>query len=149
MERYWEGGRLYLLYAVAGGGAYLAMAAMGLAGLGCALGPDTPEINLRHEPYSVARTYWARRGGQVILAALERRIGGKGSKLARMQRLGCEVPAWFGIEAEVTGGFLRRGERIYEVPISYKARSREEGKKITWKDGIKAILTIIRFRFTD
>src|SRR5262245_48615631 len=37
----------------------------------------------------------------------------------------------FGIEAEVTGKLLRRGERIYEVPISYRARSREEGKKIT------------------
>ena len=45
----------------------------------------------------------------------------------------------FGIEAEVTGGFLRRGERIYEVPISYKARSREEGKKITWVDGVEAL----------
>ena len=52
----------------------------------------------------------------------------------------------FGIEAEVTGGFLRRGERIYEVPISYKARSREEGKKITWVDGVEALWILLRVR---
>ena len=52
----------------------------------------------------------------------------------------------FGIEAEVTGGLLRRGERIYEVPISYKARSREEGKKITWLDGVDALWILLRIR---
>ncbi len=52
----------------------------------------------------------------------------------------------FGIEAEVTGGFLRRGERIYEVPITYKARSREEGKKITWVDGVEALWILLRVR---
>jgi len=52
----------------------------------------------------------------------------------------------FGIEAEVTGGLLRRGERIYEVPISYKARSREEGKKITWLDGVDALWILLRVR---
>ena len=52
----------------------------------------------------------------------------------------------FGIEAEVTGGLLRRGERIYEVPISYKARSREEGKKITWLDGVDALWILARIR---
>ncbi|WP_026211952.1 glycosyltransferase family 2 protein [Longispora albida] len=45
----------------------------------------------------------------------------------------------FGMEAEVTGKLLRRGVRPYEVPISYRARSREEGKKITWKDGVEAL----------
>ena len=52
----------------------------------------------------------------------------------------------FGIEAEVTGGLLRRGERIYEVPITYKARSREEGKKITWLDGVDALWILLRVR---
>ena len=52
----------------------------------------------------------------------------------------------FGIEAVVTGGLLRRGERIYEVPISYKARSREEGKKITWLDGVDALWILLRIR---
>jgi len=54
----------------------------------------------------------------------------------------------FGMEAEVTGKLLRRRIRPYEVPISYRARSREEGKKITWKDGVEAlwILTHERLR---
>ncbi|MGS0687169.1 glycosyltransferase family 2 protein [Nakamurella sp. GG22] len=45
----------------------------------------------------------------------------------------------FGMEAEITGKLLRSGYRPYEVPISYKARTREEGKKLTWKDGVEAI----------
>jgi len=44
---------------------------------------------------------------------------------------------------------MRPRLRIYEVGVAYYGRSYEEGKKITWKDGIKAVLTIIRFRFTD
>jgi dolichol-phosphate hexosyltransferase len=52
----------------------------------------------------------------------------------------------FGMEAEVTGKLLRRGIRPYEIGISYKARSREAGKKLTWRDGVQArwILTRIR-----
>ena len=63
-------------------------------------------------------------------------------------RLKCDR---FGFEPEVTAKIarLRPGIRIYEVGISYHGRSYEEGKKITWKDGIKAILAIIRFRFSD
>jgi dolichol-phosphate hexosyltransferase len=49
------------------------------------------------------------------------------------------VSAGFGMEAEVTAKLLARGIRPYEVPISYKARSREEGKKLTWKDGVEAL----------
>ena len=54
----------------------------------------------------------------------------------------------FGIEAELTGKLLARGERIFEVPITYRARGREEGKKIQWTDGVEAlwILTRIRLR---
>lgn len=53
----------------------------------------------------------------------------------------------FGIEAEVTGKFLRRGFRIFEVPISYKARGREEGKKLQWTDGVMALWILLRIRF--
>jgi glycosyltransferase involved in cell wall biosynthesis len=55
----------------------------------------------------------------------------------------------FGFEPEVTAKIarLRPAVRIYEVGIAYHGRSYEEGKKITWVDGIKAILTIVRFRF--
>ena len=52
----------------------------------------------------------------------------------------------FGMEAEITGKLLRRGIRPYEVPISYKARSREEGKKLTWRDGVEALWILSRER---
>jgi dolichol-phosphate hexosyltransferase len=53
----------------------------------------------------------------------------------------------FGMEAEITGKLLRRGVRPYEVPISYRARTREEGKKITWRDGVEALFILGRERF--
>ena len=49
----------------------------------------------------------------------------------------------FGMEAEVTGKLLRRRVRPYEVPITYAARSREEGKKITWRDGVHALWILL------
>jgi glycosyltransferase involved in cell wall biosynthesis len=55
--------------------------------------------------------------------------------------------AGFGMEAEVTGKLLRRRIRPYEVPISYRARSREEGKKLTWRDGVEALWILTRERF--
>jgi len=53
----------------------------------------------------------------------------------------------FGMEAEITGKLLRRGIRPYEVPISYRARSREAGKKLTWRDGVEALWILGRERF--
>jgi hypothetical protein len=57
----------------------------------------------------------------------------------------------FGFEPEVTAKIarLRPRIRIYEVGVAYYGRSYEEGKKITWVDGLKAILAIVRFRFFD
>lgn len=55
----------------------------------------------------------------------------------------------FGIEPELTAKFAKRRCRIYEVPISYRGRTYQEGKKITWWDGIKAFGAIIRFYFVD
>ena len=57
----------------------------------------------------------------------------------------------FGFEPEVTAKIakLRPAIRIYEVGVAYYGRSYEEGKKITWKDGVKAVLAIVRFRFSD
>lgn len=55
--------------------------------------------------------------------------------------------AGFGMEAEITGKLLRRGIRPYEVPISYRARSREAGKKLTWRDGVQAVWILARERF--
>jgi dolichol-phosphate hexosyltransferase len=54
----------------------------------------------------------------------------------------------FTLEAEITGRLLRENARIYEVPISYLARRREEGKKIRPKDGIRGLLTLLRVRWS-
>jgi glycosyltransferase involved in cell wall biosynthesis len=54
----------------------------------------------------------------------------------------------FGIEPEITGKVCRRKLRIYELPISYYGRSYEEGKKITWRDGFRAVWVLLRVRFT-
>jgi glycosyltransferase involved in cell wall biosynthesis len=54
----------------------------------------------------------------------------------------------FGMEAEITGKLLRRGHRPYEVPISYRARSRAEGKKLTWRDGVEALWILLRIRLS-
>lgn len=53
----------------------------------------------------------------------------------------------FGFEPEITAKILNTKHRIYEVPISYSGREFSEGKKITWRDGIKAFFLLIRFRF--
>ncbi len=55
----------------------------------------------------------------------------------------------FGFEPEITVKLAKRGCRFYEVPISYHGRTYEEGKKITWKDGMAALYYMIRFRLAD
>jgi glycosyltransferase involved in cell wall biosynthesis len=55
----------------------------------------------------------------------------------------------FGFEPEITAKIAKHSWRVYEVPITYAGRTYEEGKKITWKDGLQALWCIIRFRFTD
>jgi glycosyltransferase involved in cell wall biosynthesis len=55
----------------------------------------------------------------------------------------------FEFEPEVTAKILRRGIRIYEVPISYTGREFDEGKKITWRDGFIALWTLVKYRFKD
>lgn len=55
----------------------------------------------------------------------------------------------FDFEPEITAKVLKKGVRLYELPISYYGREYNEGKKITWKDGFHAILALIKFRFVD
>ena len=55
----------------------------------------------------------------------------------------------FNFEPEITAKILKKGIRIYEIPISYTGREYTEGKKITWRDGFSALWTIIRYRFID
>jgi glycosyltransferase involved in cell wall biosynthesis len=62
------------------------------------------------------------------------------------RRLGVRS-AGFGMEAEVTSKLLKLGMRPFEVPVSYHARGREDGKKITWRDGVAALWIIARIRF--
>ncbi|MEK7577126.1 MAG: glycosyltransferase family 2 protein [Patescibacteria group bacterium] len=53
----------------------------------------------------------------------------------------------FDFEPEITAKVLRSGYQIYEVPISYFGRKFSEGKKLTWKDGVAAVFTLLRYRF--
>jgi glycosyltransferase involved in cell wall biosynthesis len=53
----------------------------------------------------------------------------------------------FGIEPEITAKIFKRHYRVYEVPISYDGRTYEEGKKISWRDGIVALWVLLKHRF--
>jgi glycosyltransferase involved in cell wall biosynthesis len=55
----------------------------------------------------------------------------------------------FGFEPEITARMAKSRRRVYEVPISYWGREYAEGKKIGWRDGVAAIITIFRFRLFD
>jgi glycosyltransferase involved in cell wall biosynthesis len=55
----------------------------------------------------------------------------------------------FGIEPEITAKVFKRGYRVYEIPITYDGRSYDEGKKITWRDGIVALWVLLKYRFTE
>jgi glycosyltransferase involved in cell wall biosynthesis len=55
----------------------------------------------------------------------------------------------FDFEPEITAKVLKRGYKIYEVPIYYAGRDYSEGKKITWRDGVSALWALIRFRFMN
>ena len=55
----------------------------------------------------------------------------------------------FGIEPELTAKIFKRGFRVYEVPITYDGRGYEDGKKITWRDGVVALWVLLKYRFTE
>ncbi len=55
----------------------------------------------------------------------------------------------FGIEPELTAKIFKRGYRVYELPITYDGRGYEEGKKITWRDGVVALWVLLKYRFTE
>jgi len=54
----------------------------------------------------------------------------------------------FAIEPEIAARLVQRGERIFEVPVHYRARSSDEGKKLTAYDGVRVIATLLRCRFS-
>jgi len=55
----------------------------------------------------------------------------------------------FGIEPELTAKIFKRQYRVYEVPITYDGRGYDEGKKITWRDGVVALWVLFRYRFSE
>ena len=55
----------------------------------------------------------------------------------------------WGFDPEITAKILKRGYRIYEVPISYTGREYNEGKKISWRDGLTVMWTLLKYRIID
>ncbi|HIE37673.1 MAG TPA: glycosyltransferase family 2 protein [Anaerolineales bacterium] len=108
--------------------------------------------NLRRNPRSSWSFYW---GGRLLSWLANLLYGSRitdeatGYKLFRSDLFRSLDIQSDGFEfcPEVTAKILRRGIHIHEVPISYQPRSREEGKKINWRDGLVAIWTLIRYRF--
>jgi len=64
------------------------------------------------------------------------------------QQLHIKSDRW-GIDPEITAKVLKRGNRIFEVPISYYGREFNEGKKISWRDGFGVLWTLVKYRFVD
>ena len=105
---------------------------------------------LSHTSYS----YWFVVGNRLVTTATnvlfnsyiqDMETGFKAMRTDLMKRLRLSGNR-FDIEPEITGRLLRLGYRIHEVPISYYARGREEGKKLTWRDGVRALATLTRIR---
>jgi glycosyltransferase involved in cell wall biosynthesis len=109
--------------------------------------------NLRRNPQSSFSFYW---GGRMLSWVTNLLYGSRitdeatGYKVIRtslLREMGLER-AGFEFCSEVTAKLLRQRVRIHEVPISYQPRSREEGKKIQWSDGLVAIQTLLKYRFS-
>jgi glycosyltransferase involved in cell wall biosynthesis len=105
-----------------------------------------------HSAYS----YWFVIGNRLVTTATnilfncyiqDMETGFKAMRTSLMRRLGLGGNR-FDIEPEITGRVLRLGYRIYEVPIDYAARTRAQGKKLTWRDGVFAIFVLLRIRLS-
>lgn len=104
-----------------------------------------------------AYSYWFVKGNQLVTTATnilfncyihDMETGYKAMRTSLMRRLGLSGNR-FDIEPEISGRVLRLGYRIHEVSIDYYARSRAEGKKLTWRDGVKALFTLARIRLAS
>jgi len=104
-----------------------------------------------------AYSYWFVVGNRLVTTATnvlfncyiqDMETGFKAMRTDLMRRLGLRGDR-FDIEPEITARLLRLGYRIHEVPITYYARGREEGKKLTWRDGVLALLTLVRLRLAS
>jgi glycosyltransferase involved in cell wall biosynthesis len=104
-----------------------------------------------------AYSYWFVKGNQLVTTATnilfncyiqDMETGFKVMRTDLMRRLRLSGRR-FDIEPEITGRILRLGYRIHEVPIDYYARRREEGKKLTWLDGLKALGKLVDIRLAS
>jgi glycosyltransferase involved in cell wall biosynthesis len=105
-----------------------------------------------HSAYS----YWFVIGNRMVTTATnilfncyiqDMETGYKVMRTSLLRRLGLRGDR-FDVEPEITGRVLRLGYRIYEVPIDYAARTRAQGKKLTWRDGVMALLVLLRIRLS-
>jgi glycosyltransferase involved in cell wall biosynthesis len=103
-----------------------------------------------HSAYS----YWFVIGNRLVTTATnvlfncyiqDMETGFKAMRTDLLRRLGLQGDR-FNIEPEITARVLRLGYRIHEVPITYYARTRAEGKKLTWLDGVRALGTLLAIR---
>ena len=103
-----------------------------------------------------AYSYWFVVGNRLVTTATnmlfncyiqDMETGFKVMRTSLMRRLGLRGNR-FDVEPEITGRILRLGYRIYEVPIEYAARTRAQGKKLTWRDGVKALFVLLRIRLS-
>ena len=108
---------------------------------------------LSHTSYS----YWFVLGNRLVTTATnvlfncyiqDMETGFKAMRAELMRRLMLRGNH-FNIEPEITGRLMRLGYRIHEVPITYYARSRAEGKKLTWRDGVTALFVLLRIRLSS
>ena len=105
-----------------------------------------------HSAYS----YWFVIGNRMVTTATnilfncyiqDMETGFKVMRTSLLRRLGLRGDR-FDVEPEITGRVLRLGYRIYEVPIDYAARTRAQGKKLTWRDGVMALFVLLRIRLS-
>ena len=105
-----------------------------------------------HSAYS----YWFVIGNRMVTTATnilfncyiqDMETGYKVMRTSLLRRLGLRGDR-FDVEPEITGRVLRLGYRIYEVPIDYAARTRAQGKKLTWRDGVMALFVLLRIRLS-
>ncbi|MCB0162665.1 MAG: glycosyltransferase family 2 protein [Anaerolineae bacterium] len=108
--------------------------------------------NLRRNPKSSQLYYWGGRALSWIANGLygshitDEATGYKVVRTELLRGIGLETNG-FEFCPELTAKLLQRGIPIYEVPISYQPRTRQEGKKIQWYDGAIAIWTLVKYRF--
>ncbi len=104
-----------------------------------------------------AYSYWFVLGNRLVTTATnilfncyiqDMETGFKAMRTDLMRRLRLTGDR-FSIEPEITGRVLRLGYRIHEVPIKYYARGRAEGKKLTWRDGVKALFALAGLRLAS